>query len=105
MSVLTTAQAQACAAQVAAQLFQGQGATLPGTLATATVNTADLQAAVQALDAAFDTTLATAQSQSSGTTSVVNYLAGQIPAPASGGTTQQKTVLACYVLLKRAGLI
>jgi hypothetical protein len=105
MSALTNAQAQACAAQLAQCLFGGQPLTLAATLATATVNWSDLQAAVQALDAAFDATLSAATTATSGTTTILQYLAGQIPAPASGGTAQQKTVLACLTLLKRAGLI
>ncbi len=105
MSALTTAQQQACAAQLAGVLFGGLSLPLAGTLATATVNWSDLQAAVAALDAAFDTTLATAGTQVATTDTILQYLASQIPAPASGGTTQQKTVLACLVLLKRAGLI
>jgi hypothetical protein len=103
MSVLTTAQVADCAAKLAACLFQGTALTLQA--AAATVNWADLQAAVQALDTVFDTTLATATTQTSGTTTVVQYLASQLPAPASAGTAQQKTTLACLVLLKRAGLI
>jgi hypothetical protein len=78
---------------------------LQATLATATVNWSDLQAAVAALDAAFDATLSAATTATSGTTTVLQYLASTIPAPASGGTAQQKTILACLTLLKRAGLI
>jgi hypothetical protein len=103
---LNAAQIADCAAKAAQHLFGGVAALMGGTAnATATVNWQDLQNAVSALDAAFDTQLATAVAQASGATTVVQYLAGQIPAPASGGTAQQKTVLACYVLLKRAGLI
>src|SRR5438132_7315234 len=102
---LNATQVADCAAKVAANLFQGVVHSLVGILATATINWSDLQAAVSAVDAAFDTPLSTAQTQSSGGTTIINYLAGQIPAPASGGTAQQKTILGCYVLLKRAGLV
>jgi hypothetical protein len=102
---LTAPQQTDCAQQVAAQLFAGLSKTLAGVVATASINGADLLAAVQGIDAAFDTTLTTATGQASGATTVINYLASQIPAPASGGTAQQKTVLACWVLLKRANLI
>lgn len=105
MSQLTLAEAQACAAQVGNHLFAGLSAKLIASLATASVNWSDLLAAVQALDAAFDAALATAATQVPSTNSIVQYLASQIPAPCSGGTMQQKTILACYVLLKRAGLI
>jgi hypothetical protein len=103
---LVSAQIQACAAQVASHLFQGIVAAFGGaTQATASVNWQDLQNAVQAVDAGFDTTLASAQSATGGTTTVINYLASTIPSPVSGGSSQQKTILAIYVLAKRAGLI
>jgi hypothetical protein len=105
MSQLTAAQVQDCAAKLAACLFQGVAPALQATVATASVNWADLRAAVSALDAAFDTTLATASTQVPTTDTIAQYLASQIPAPASGGTAQQKTILACLTLLKRAGLI
>lgn len=105
MSQLNAAQVQTCAAQLAGILFGGLSLSLAGTVATASINWADLQNAVSALDAAFDTTLATAGTQVPTTDTILQYLAAQIPAPASAGTTQQKTVLACLVLLKRAGLI
>ena len=103
---LTAAQIADCAAGVASHLFGGQARLMGGvSQVTCTVNWTDLQNAVAALDAAFDTTLATAATQQPSTDTIVQYLAAQIPAPASGGTAQQKTILACYVLLKRAGLI
>jgi hypothetical protein len=106
MSQLTTAQVQACAAQVAGHIFGGSAAALAGVAsATASVNWTDLQNAVSALDGALDTTLNTAVSAGLGADTVIQALAAQIPAPVSGGTTQQKTILLCYVLLKRAGLI
>ena len=103
---LTQAQIADCAAKVAAHLFEATVAILGGTSkATVPVSWTDLQNAVSALDAAFDTTLATAGTQVPTTDTIVQYLASRIPAPVSGGTAQQKTILACYTLLKRAGLI
>lgn len=65
----------------------------------------DLVAAAQAIDNAFDTTLNNAVAAVGGTTTVINGLASVIPAPFSGATVPQKTLMACYVLMKRAGLI
>lgn len=105
MSALNASQVQQCAAQLAGVLFGGLSVPVAGTLATASVNWTDLQNAVSALDAAFDTTLATAGTQVPTTDTILQYLESQIPPPASGGTAQQKTILACLVLLKRVGLI
>ena len=105
MSQLNASQVSLCAADVALILFGGQSLSIAGTQATATVNLTDLQNAVSAIDAAFDTTLTAATSATSGATTIISYLASTIPAPASGGTAQQKTILACLVLLKRVGLI
>ena len=103
---LTSQQIADCAAQIAAHLFQGVASRLGGeTIATCPVNWTDIQNAVSAVDTAFDTTLATAATQVATTNTIVQYLASRIPAPVSGGTGQQKTILACYVLLKRANLI
>lgn len=65
----------------------------------------DLSAAAGAIDNAFDTTLSAAVTAVGGATTVINGLAAVIPAPFSGATVQQKTLLACYVLMKRAGII
>jgi hypothetical protein len=98
MSVLTAAQQQACAAYWADINFvQAQ--------ITARYSTADLAAAVAALDNAFDTTLSTAVTAVGGSTTVINGLNAIIPAPFSGATVQQKTLLCCYTLMKRAGII
>ncbi|HMC88443.1 MAG TPA: hypothetical protein VKI17_02800 [Gemmataceae bacterium] len=103
---LNAGQTADCAAKIAAHVFQGIVAALGGAVnTTATVNWSDLQAAVSAVDAAFDETLSQAVTDAGGATSVINFLASKIPAPVSGGTGQQKTILACYVLLKRAGLV
>lgn len=72
---------------------------------TANFSLADLQAAAQALDNAFDTTLNAAVAAVGGTTTVIAGLNAIIPAPFSGATAQQKTLLCCYVLMKRVGII
>lgn len=92
---MTLAQQTDCARQLATGLFQGS---------TATIHHGDILAAVQAIDAAFDTTLTVATASVGGGTTIINALAASIPVPASGGTAAQKTLLAVYVLEKRAGL-
>src|SRR5580692_11466927 len=72
---------------------------------TAHMSTADIEAAVSALDNAFDTTLSAAVVAVGGGTTVINGLNAIIPAPFSGATAAQKTMVCCYVLMKRAGLI
>jgi len=72
---------------------------------TANYSLDDLQAAAQAIDNAFDATLNAAVVAVGGTTTVINGLNQIIPAPFSGASVQQKTLLVCYVLMKRAGLI
>lgn len=73
--------------------------------ATAVYSLTDLIAAAQALDNAFDSTLNAAVAAVGGTTTVINGLNAIIPAPFSNASAQQKTLLACYVLMKRAGVI
>lgn len=73
--------------------------------ATAIYSLDDLKAAAQALDNAFDTTLSAAVTAIGGSTTIINGLAGIIPSPFSGATSSQKTLLCCYVLMKRAGII
>lgn len=102
---MTLQQQTDCARALAGFLFCGSQLSLVGTITTATINHADILAAVQALDSGFDTTLTAAATAVGGSTTIINALAASIPAPASGGSAQQKTVLACLVLLKRAGLI
>ena len=75
------------------------------TNATAIYSLADIQAAAAALDSAFDTTLSAAVTAVGGSTTVINGLAAVLPAPFSGATAAQKTLLCCYVLMKRAGII
>lgn len=106
MSQLTAAQVQDCAAKAAACLFGGQA---PPPLASfaATINAdwSQVQANVQALDNALDTTLNAAVSAGFGADTIIQALAAQLTAPVSGWTAQQKYMLLCFVLLKRAGLL
>lgn len=98
MSVLTAAQVK----QVG-QLWATNNFVVPNT--TATMTTANIEAAVTALDNAFDTTLNAAVIAVGGGLTVINGLNAIIPAPFSGATAQQKTMLCCWVLMKRVGLI
>lgn len=93
---LTTNQRLACAQFAAAQLFAQ-------TVAIYGVD--DIQAAIAAIDSALDTTLSAAVTAVGGSTTIINGLASVIPAPVSGATVQQKTMLLVYVVEKRAGLI
>lgn len=97
MSALTTAQQRATAAYWASQVFSQT--------VTANFSLTDIQAAAAALDNAFDTTLNAAVTAVGGTTTVINGLNAIIPAPFSSATAQQKTLLCCYVLMKRVGII
>lgn len=72
---------------------------------TANVSTADIVAAVAAIDNAFDTTLTNATAAVGGNTTIINGLNQIIPAPFSTMSVAQKTMLVCHVLMKRAGLI
>ena len=65
----------------------------------------DLNAAIQAIDNAFDTTLNAAVSAGHGAQTIVQALNSVIPAPVSGGSNQQKAELVCYAIMKRYGLI
>lgn len=71
----------------------------------ANFSTDDIAAAATALDNALDTSLSTAVAAVGGATTVINGLASIIPAPFSGATAAQKTLLLCHVLMKRAGII
>ena len=73
--------------------------------AVANFSTDQIQAAAAAIDSAFDTTLSAAVTAVGGSTTVINGLAQIIPAPFSSATAQQKTLLACHVLMKRANII
>ncbi len=72
---------------------------------TATYSLDQIQTAVTTIDNAFDTTLNTAVAAGHGAETVIQALASVIPAPFSSATVQQKTLLACYVLMKRAGIL
>jgi hypothetical protein len=98
MSQLTAAQQQACAAYWAEINFVTAKT-------TANFSLDQIQAAAAALDSAFDTTLSAAVTAVGGATTVINGLNAIIPSPFSGATAQQKTLLCCYVLMKRAGII
>jgi len=65
----------------------------------------DLNAAIQAIDSAFDTTLNAAVSAGHGAQTIVVALNSVIPAPVSGATNQQKAELVCFAIMKRYGLI
>lgn len=93
---LSDGQLQALAQFAGVNMFYG---------VTATYNVADLKASAQAIDSAFDTTLANAVAGVGGNTTVINGLAAVIPPPFNTATAQQKTALACWVLMKRAGMI
>ena len=68
-------------------------------------NLDDLNAAVSALDSAFDTTLNAAVSAGHGAQTVVQALNSMIPAPFNTATAQQKAELLCFSIMKRYGLI
>ena len=65
----------------------------------------DLNAAIQAIDNAFDTTLNAAVSAGHGAQTIVQALNSVIPAPLSGATPQQKAELVTFAIAKRYGLI
>jgi hypothetical protein len=65
----------------------------------------DLDAAIQAIDNAFDTTLNAAVSAGHGAQTIVQALNSVIPAPVSGATAQQKAELVTFAIAKRYGLI
>lgn len=106
MSALNAAQVTSCASAVADHLFGGVNHPVGGaTYATIGCNCTDLQSNVSALDAALDTTINAAVTAGFGNDTVINALAAQLTTPVSSWTAQQKYVLLCFVLLKRAGLI
>src|SRR6476660_402760 len=73
--------------------------------AVAVYSVDDLNAAISAIDAAFDTTLNNAVTAGHGAQTLVQALNSVIPAPVSGATTQQKAELVCYAVMKRFGII
>lgn len=72
---------------------------------TANFTVADLQAAAQAIDNAFDTTLNAAVVAVGGGLTIAQGLNAIIPAPFNTATVAQKSILVCYVIMKRSGII
>jgi hypothetical protein len=102
MATLTPQQVQQISAYWANKWFAGLS-TLPP--ATAVYTTDDLNAAIQAIDSAFDTTLNAAVSAGHGAQTIVQALNSVIPAPVSGATVQQKAELVTFAIAKRYGLL
>jgi hypothetical protein len=98
MSVLTVQQQQQTAAYWALQSF-----VVPHVTAHASLD--NIITAVAAIDAAFDTTFTAAVIAVGGNTTIANGLSSQITASMPAATVQQQTLLVCYVLMKRAGII
>jgi D-lyxose ketol-isomerase len=98
MSQLTATQVAQCAAYWALQNF-----VVPNV--TAKYSLDQIQTAVSAIDAAFDTTLSAAVTAVGGSTTIANGLSSQITASMAGASVAQQTLLVCYVLMKRAGII
>jgi hypothetical protein len=73
--------------------------------ATAKYSLDQIQAAVAAVDNAFDTTLANAVIAVGGATTIANGLSSQITGNMPAATAQQQTLVVCYTLMKRAGII
>ena len=76
-----------------------------GGTAVATHTVVDALAAVQAVDSAFDTTLTNAVAAVGGSTTIINGLAGVIPAPWSTRSAADKVMIGVGVLLARGGLV
>lgn len=73
--------------------------------ATAVYALNQIQSAAAAVDSAFDTTLSAAVTAVGGSTTIINGLSAQITASMPGASAVQQTLLASYVLMKRAGII
>ena len=73
--------------------------------ATAVYSLDQITAAVAATDNAFDTTLSAAVTAVGGNTTIANGLSSQITGNMPGATAAQQTLLVCYTLMKRAGII
>jgi len=90
-------------AQIAAY-WANQNFVQPGV--TANFATDQLANAASTIDAAFDTTLnAAIATLGTSTLTLAAALNQIIPAPFSGATAQQKSLLVSYVLMRRAGII
>jgi hypothetical protein len=72
---------------------------------TANFNLTQITAAVAAVDNAFDTTLSAAVAAVGGGTTIANGLSGQITGAMPGASVSQQTLIVCYTLMKRAGII
>jgi hypothetical protein len=71
----------------------------------ADLSTADLNAAIQAIDSAFDMTLNAVVSAGHGAQTIVQALNSVIPAPAANLGNQQKAELVTFAIMKRYGLL
>jgi hypothetical protein len=96
---LTTQQQAQAATKVAEAMFGGV------TNVVASYSLDQIQAAVAAVDNAFNTTLNAAVIAVGGATTIANGLSSQITASMPGATAAQQTIVACYTLMKRAGII
>jgi len=96
---LTTQQQTQAAASVAAAMFGGVANVV------ANFSLDQIQAAIAAVDVAFNTTLNAAVIAVGGTTTIANGLSAQITSSMPGATASQQTMVVCYTLMKRAGII
>ncbi len=94
MAALTTVQEREVAAYWADSFFGQKNA-------VANMNLDHIQAAVHAIDAVLDTVLNTLTP----TDTVLQAINKSIPAPFSGRTVQERTLLVSHTILKRSGLI
>jgi hypothetical protein len=101
MATLTPQQVHDTSAHWANKWFVGTGQAPM----TAVYSMDDLNAAIQAIDNAFDTTLNAAVSAGHGAQTIVQALNSVIPAPVSGATAQQKAELVTFAIAKRYGLL
>jgi hypothetical protein len=97
--------AQLSAADIASCASYWANASFVAPNAVANYSLTQIQSAISAIDAAFDTTLNTAVAAVGGNTTVIRGLSAQITTSMPGATVAQQTLLVCHVLMKRAGLI
>ena len=72
---------------------------------TAVYSLDQIEAAATSVDEAFNTTLTNAVALTSGNDTIIQALALAVPSPLNGATMQQQTLLACFVLMMRAGIL
>jgi hypothetical protein len=96
---LTNPQVAAASIIAAAEMFGGVNNVV------ANFGLDQIQNAIAAVDAAFNTTLSAAVAAVGGNTTVAAGLSGQITASMPGATVAQQTTVVCYTLMKRAGVI